>query len=528
MRLALIITLMLCTPLAAAPGARAPARILEIHFVSDTHSNLDTIGPRTCSLEGRLGGIARLAGWLKHRRVPGKRQLFVHSGDSFMGDPLFNLTLGAAELELLSDLGCDAMCVGNHEMDLGPFALEQVLRTVNPRFQLVSANLDLSAPPVQGLRDFIKPYVVKQLNGMKVGLFGVTTPDANLISQPAPATVDPDVVAAASRAVKALQAEGCEVIICLSHCGKILDTAIARNVAGIHVILGGHDHAPLAQPLAVRNPLGATTYIAQPAPYYHEVGTVRLQVKAGTVRLLRHRKHRITARTRKDRTMDAKVKALVAAAEKVWGPLYTRQAAYVTSTFAEFLTDLRSAGPKDLPLPNLVADAYRATTGTQVAFVPGGTTAQPLYRGPITAADLFRAVGYGFNTFNGLGFRLATFKMTGAALVAGLELGLTGIEAGSDDFFAQVSGLRYTYNPNAAPTRRVVSVTVNGSPLNPAATYTVTANESIPTFLTAFGIGFSDLVVLEQVTEFQALAGYAQGRTLSPRVEGRVFCVPSP
>jgi hypothetical protein len=225
--------------------------------------------------------------------------------------------------------------------------------------------------------------------------------------------------------------------------------------------------------------------------------------------------------------VEAEVKALVADAEKVWGPLYTQQVARAARTLQEMQTDLARKGAKDLPLPNLVADVFLAKGGTDVAIVPAGTVAQPLYRGPLVAVDLFRAMGYGFNTVNGLGFRVATFKMEGAELVKGLELGLSGIEIGSDDFFAHVAGMRYAYDPEAEVGKRVRSVTVNGAPLNPAATYTVTANESIPRFLTAFGIAYSDVKVMENVTEFQALLEYTRGKRLVPRIDGRVMCLPS-
>jgi hypothetical protein len=143
-------------------------------------------------------------------------------------------------------------------------------------------------------------------------------------------------------------------------------------------------------------------------------------------------------------------------------------------------------------------------------------------------ADLFRVVGYGFNTENGLGFRIATFKMYGEALWYGLEFGVSGFEENYDEFLAQVSGIRYSYDPTRAPFSRVTSVEVNGQPLDPAAIYTVTANEFVPLFLDKLGIPYHDLNVITATTEFEVLAAYAaQAQILSPSVEGRVVCAPA-
>jgi 5'-nucleotidase len=191
--------------------------------------------------------------------------------------------------------------------------------------------------------------------------------------------------------------------------------------------------------------------------------------------------------------------------------------------FQETAESCMVSGNKDTPIGNLVSDAFRALTGTPIAVEVGGSTAQPLYPGPLVAADLFRVVGYGFNTENGLGYRLATFSMRGADLLQGIEYGLSSIET-RDEFLLQASGLTYAYDPTDPAFSRLVGVKVGDVPLNPSATYMITSNEFVPSFLGAIGIRYGNLHVFHgDTTEFQVLVRYiAACDTIRPRVEGRV------
>jgi hypothetical protein len=209
----------------------------------------------------------------------------------------------------------------------------------------------------------------------------------------------------------------------------------------------------------------------------------------------------------------------------VYGPLFSAKIADVSAFFEEVADSLTFSGRHDTPIGNLVTDAFRATTHTQIALEVGGSTAEPLYPGPIVAADAFRVVGYGFNTVNGLGYRLVTFDIAGASLLAGLEFGLSSIEQ-DDEFLVQVSGMRYSYDPNKPAFSRLTSVDVLGVPLDPQATYSVTANEFVPMFLDQMGIPYGNAHICGDTTEFSALAGYIQQvGTLVPSIEGRIHAL---
>lgn len=497
--------------------AFAQVDTITILHVNDTHSNLAAIGPRSASLQGTQGGIARAASLIGMLQMTNPNVLTLHAGDLFIGDLFFNVYFGVPELQMLHALGFDAMAVGNHEFDLTPATLRTALDSafVSGGFPLLSANLNLDHPDVQYLRNYIHPYTIRDFDSVRVGIFGMTTPATNILSLPAPAFVDSNIVQIAAAMVDTLSALNCDVIICLSHLGVSLDRVIASYVPGINAIVGGHDHYLFTEPERVVNPLGDTTYIVQANAFYLNLGKLRLTV-GNEVRFLDYEAIAINELIPEEPTIAATVSYLVAGIEAIYGPVYTQRIGYATAFFEEVADSLMDNGYKDTPIGNLVTDAFRAVTGTDIAIEVGGSTAQPLYQGPVVAADAFHVVGYGFNTINGLGYRLATFHIVGAYLLAGIEFGLSTIEE-NDEFLAQVSGMAYAYNPSAPPFARVTSATVGGVPLDPSATYSVTANEFVPLFLDYLGIPYSNLRILTDTTEFQVLANYITLQdTISP------------
>lgn len=520
---AMLLAVLVSAVLAGRAGAQSDT--ITILHLNDTHSTLSTIGPRDGTLKGAYGSIARAATLIGMTRMEDPNTLVLHAGDVSIGDLFYTKYLAVAELRLLGALGVDAVTLGNHEFDLGPLYFEQMLDSafVGGAIPLLSANAVLDDPGVTGLKKYVGHRLIKHIGSAKVGIFGLTTPATNLISNPAPVFFDTNFVAIAAEEVDSLRAQGCTAVICLSHLGVVYDRLLAGYVPGIDLIVGGHDHFAFDKPVAAITPTGDTTWIVQADAFYKHMGKVRLQVQGGKTRLLESTLITVDRSIPEEPTIAAAVDELISGIEGTYGPLCTQPVAVVESYFEEVADSLTSKGWRDTPIGNLVADVYRQTLGTQIAIEAGGSTAHPLYPGPIVAADVFRVVGYGFNEVNGLGFNLATFSINGADLVAGLEWGVSDLSS-VDDFFIQVSGMTYAYDPSLPVYNRITNVTVGGQPLNPAATYTVASNTFTPLILGSIGIPFSDLYVCGgDTTEFQTLlAGIISAGTLRPYVDGRV------
>jgi len=161
------------------------ADTLTVVYVNDSHSNLAPIGPRDHNLVAPYGGIARIASFIGEVKMKESHVLAFHGGDFSIGDLFYNKYFGVAELQILNSIGLDAAAIGNHEFDLTPATLLQALQASfapSAGFPFVSANLNLDAVP--DLKAYIQPYIIKQVGNMKVGIFGLLTPETNSISQP--------------------------------------------------------------------------------------------------------------------------------------------------------------------------------------------------------------------------------------------------------------------------------------------------------------------------------------------------------
>jgi 5'-nucleotidase / UDP-sugar diphosphatase len=523
-----VLTLVMSAALSSSTRAQVDT-ITILHF-NDSHANLAPIGPRDAALKGTLGGIARAATVIGMTRMQDPNTLVLHAGDAFIGDVFFNKYYGIAELQLFAALGFDAMAVGNHEFDLTPAVLQMALDTAFQAggFPLLSANIDLQNEGVSGLKKFIQPYFVKQAGNVKVGIFGLTTPSANLTSQPSPAVISEDIVSIAAALVDTLHAKGCNVVILLSHLGADLDGIIAQMVPGINVIVGGHDHYRFDTPRTVVNPQGEPTYLVQANAFYLNAGKLQLSVSSDTIRMLGYEMIELKEPIPEEPTVAATVNSLIADIENTYGPLFTQRIGYAASDFEEEAKSPMQEGSKDTPVGNLVTDAFRAATGTDIAIEVCGSTAQKLFKGPIVADDIFRMIGYGFNTDNGLGFRIATFKITGEALHDALDTCVAMCDL-NDEFLPQVSGMQYGYDIKQPANHRVVRfrTTIGTRKLDPAAVYTVTANEFAALFLPLLGIPISDVRIFTDTTEMHLVVAYIQAQdTIRPASDDRIIVYP--
>ncbi len=526
MKHAFLKVLALCSAACFSSSARTESDTLTIIHLNDTHSSLSPLGPRTARLEGTAGGIARAAYVIRSLRLRAPQAILLHAGDFSMGDISYNVFFGVPELKILKFLGCDAMAVGNHEWDLGPSTFLASLDSgfTAGVFPLLSANTRMDDPALAGHRAYVMPATVLQRGGLKIGVFGLTAPMANTLSSPAPAVIDTP-FGRAAETVAFLRNEGCCPIVCLSHLGAATDTALAALVPGIDLIVGGHDHRSLRLAVPARTG-GDTTWIVQTSGFYREVGVVRLVVRGGKVGLLDARRVPVTSAVPEDSAVARVSAAVCAAIEKGHGRVFTRKVGLATATLREEPASLVSRGYRDTEVGDLVSDAFRDLTGTDIAIEPCGSTALPMYRGPQVPADLFRIVGYGWNPANGLGYHLVRFDISGAALLEGIEYSLSTLPEG-EEFFLQVSGMRYTYNPDRAPAGRLVSAAIHGSPVDGARTYSVTANAFVAGYMQRLGLPLANFREFGgDTTEVMALTRYVRKLgTVRPRPLSRILSV---
>ena len=256
------------------PGYTAADTVITILHTNDTHSQIDPL-PANDANAGK-GGVARRATLVKRIRQENPNTLLVDAGDVLQGTPYFNFYRGEVEYKAMSAIGYDVGTLGNHEFDNGVEALAAALKFAN--FDLVSANYDVKGTVLEGR---VKPYVVKTLAGIKIGLFGLGVSPVALIT---PANFKGitynDPVVSAREVVKTLrETERCALVVCMSHLGYYEngqrgDTLVAAQVDGIDFIAGGHTHTFMKEPVKQKQPCGADTLVFQVGKSGINVGRV--------------------------------------------------------------------------------------------------------------------------------------------------------------------------------------------------------------------------------------------------------------
>ena len=239
-------------------AACTPQDHLTILHTNDTHSQVE---PKP----NNQGGYARRMGLIKEERKADRNLLLVDAGDFCQGTPYFNYYHGRVELDAMNRMGYDAGTLGNHEFDNGLDTLAAVLQTA--KFPIVCANYDFTGTVMEGV---VKPYTIVQKGQLKIGIFGLGCDPKGIIAdknfEPA-VYLDPYPVAQAM--ADTLRAQGCDIVVCLSHMGTygkaeedVCDVQLAKHTRGIDVIIGGHTHK-LYDNLRVANLDGDSIPLAQ-------------------------------------------------------------------------------------------------------------------------------------------------------------------------------------------------------------------------------------------------------------------------
>ena len=264
-------------------SASAPETIITILHTNDTHSQIDPL-PANDKNAGK-GGVARRATLVKRIRKENPNTLLIDAGDVLQGTPYFNFYKGEVEYKAMSAIGYDVGTLGNHEFDNGVEALAAALKFAN--FDIVSANYDVKGTVLEAR---VKPYVVKTVAGIKIGLFGLgISPTALITAENFKGVTFIDPVVAAKDVVKKLrEQERCALVVCMSHLGYFEngqrgDSFLASQVDGIDFIASGHTHTFMEKPVTQTQPCGAKTLIFQVGKSGIYVGRVDFTFRSGKV-----------------------------------------------------------------------------------------------------------------------------------------------------------------------------------------------------------------------------------------------------
>ena len=246
-----------------------------ILHTNDTHSRIEPI-PETDRTAPDKGGVERRAVYLDQVRKENKNVLLLDAGDFLQGTPYFNLFKGKVEVEAMNLLKYDAVTLGNHEFDYGMEVLESVVKAAD--FPIISSNYDFSQTQ---LANFIKPYVIFNKEGVRIGVMAVNIRPSGLIASANYAGMKfLDPLTTANKVAQELRTQHkCDVVVCLSHLGYTDDIKLAPQTRNIDIIIGGHSHTYLVEPNVQKNADNKDVLIYQTAGRGIFVGRIDVELE---------------------------------------------------------------------------------------------------------------------------------------------------------------------------------------------------------------------------------------------------------
>lgn len=493
-------TALLLTQLFGGAGSvSAAGKDVEVHLIgiNDFHGQLDTT-----SIVGdkKAGSAPILATYLKEARAKYEHSILFHNGDSVGASaPVSSLDRDEPTMEWMNMMGFDVGSLGNHEFDQGIAALKaQIFGGLDPKegkvthagakFDYVNANVIETSTG----KPLIKPYVIKEVGGVKIGFIGLVTKSTpNKVSPSGTAGVRflsaEEEVAAVNKYAKELQDQGVETIIVLAHdpastkegvtTGEAADLAKALPAdSPVDVIVAGDNHA-------LANGEVNGKLIVQAYSYGTAFEDIKLMIDPATGDVT-EKSATVTTTFQEGVKQDPETLAIIKKSLDKH-PELTKPVG--TTDGSVLRTD---AYNNEAPLGNLIADAMRqADFGDQAgkadfAFMnPGGIRAD-LPKGDVTFADLAKIQPFG-NT-------LVKLELTGAQVKTLLQQQWgTNADGTPNTKTLQIAGLKYTADFSKPVAERVTSLSLeDGTPVDPNKSYTAVVNN----FMAAGGDNYKVLL----------------------------------
>ncbi len=407
---------------------------LLILHLNDSHSRIFPFGPWTNDNKRFYPSVIRLAYITDSLKNLYPKHLFFHAGDYSSGDFPFNASVGRIDLKILKLLGVNAITLGNHEFDAGPDSLYNALLSEN--VYLLSANIDTTS---HILKTRIKPYDIFNINSKKICVLGLTTTEFNDINPYQKPIKFKDPIQTAQIYQDTFNNLNCHLKIILSHLGAYLDTTLAKST-NYHLIIGGHSHTRIDTIWKFRNSNNDTTYVVQAYEHFKVVGKILWNLNNN--KPIDYKLIDVLNSSNISQYMIDTLNNIKTQIYSKFGNIYDDSIKSIDKTISN---SPDSIGCIDIPTGNLVADAMRFQTNSDLAVIETDVLVYPLYKGKITSDDIFQVMPYGFDNQNAYNSRIYKITIKGADIYN--VIGFAQLIRGSIPI-VQVSGFTYQFTPN--------------------------------------------------------------------------------
>lgn len=447
-------------------------------------------------------GIAKLASLINDLRQKNPDTLLIDAGDLFQGTIYSNVSQGEAVPPLVNELGYMLSVAGNHEFDYGLDQLQKLRSSLN--FPLISANIVQHDGSL-----LLEPYLLKNIKGYTFAFVGLTSPDTSILAHPERVKgltfLDP--VQTAKQWVSKLEKQADEIII-VSHCGIEMDRRLARQIPGIHLIIGGHSHTKLNRPEMVNG-----VSIVQTGEYGRALGSVDLHYEHGSLTRIAAKLLPYPADLQPDPKLTEQMTALQQRTDLALNESIASTSILLDGERARIRAEETNLG-------NLLTDAMllriRALPdhNPHIALLNSGSIRTSVLPGRVLKRELYEAI-----PFDNL---LTVVRLTGREVREVLETGASEVEKQAGRFL-QVSGVSCHLDPSQPVGSRISQLRIQGSPVKDESLYQVIVND----YMAAGGDGYSILSKKKQrptgITLYEAVEQYMrQLKLITYKKEGRI------
>ncbi len=459
-----------------------------------------------CWAENNVGGFSKEMTLLKKIRKENKNVLVLSAGDINTGAPESDLNRAEPSFKGMNVLAFDAMVPGNHEFDNSLSTLRE--QETWAAFPFLTANVyDRAAQ-----KRLFAPYIIKEVQGLKIGIFGLTTSDTAFITDPK--NVEniefKDQIEEGKKVVAELKTNNIPFVIALTHIGYYPneehapnspgDVTLARAAPAINVIVGGHTHTLLEKADKINE-----TLIVQANQYAKYMGELKLKIRKRNGKILHSEfiLHKLDESVPDDPEMVAFLVPYLQIAQKL-----TEEPVGNSKTALDGVRE--NVRRKETNLGNLVTDVFRKIARADVAIQNGGGIRAPIDAGDITFGEILKA--FPFNN------TVVSVELTGEELLSILQKSASLPRDGTAGGFLQISGARVLIKGD-----RVLKVLVDGKPLDLKKKYTVATNS----FTANGGDGYDLLKDKPRLDTGYTIAASLKryilaNKTIASRVEDRI------
>lgn len=454
-------TTLLVAVLATLFPASAFARLVQIIHTNDLHSHLEH------SEDKNFGGYAAVKATIDTLRnesaAQGIESLVLDAGDFSEGSQFYLADRGEATWRAMDAMGYDAVTIGNHDWLAGHDDIERMVTKVNPSFNFLGANFIFNEK-YKGLKKHLKPYAMFTRAGLRIAVLGLTTPEFVFNWRADDGYIWPADAEAAS-ILPALRRKS-DIVIALTHLGVMADISLVRKTAGIDVLVGGHSHTRLSEPIYIIDKRAQRVPIVQAGAHGEFVGDLLVDIEPGQeAKVIRYRLVPVDANGPKD----AKVEEAVHAVREKLDEQYGRDWLQEIVGYSEVPIITPNNGPT--VWSQFVIDAMRESGKADIAVDVDKFYGMTMPAGPVTREQLFEFYPRVFE-FKRYGWTVFTSTVRGYVLKVALE------QAVKRGWWLNTSGVTYeTYY--SGTTQKVRNIKVGGKPLKLFTNYKLALPEGI-------------------------------------------------